>query len=101
MDHDSYHQHDQCDQSVRGPGQDLGPGQEDQDPDLEADINVMYFFNMNGLMTMMDGMHVTAIKADQGPDHQLRKGTKVCTLSRDIHSDLPEYIRMHCHTLLQ
>ena len=46
---------------VRGPGQGLGPGQADQDPDLEADI--------------------ITIKADQGPDHQLSKGTKVCTLS--------------------
>ena len=66
---------------VRGPGQGLGPGQADQDPDLKADIDMMYFFNVNGLVTMMDGMYVITIKADQGPDHQLSKGTKVCTLS--------------------
>ena len=66
---------------VRGPGQGLGPGQADQDPELEADIVVMYFFHVNGLMTMTDGMYVITIKADQGPDHQLSKGTKVYTLS--------------------
>ena len=66
---------------IRGPGQGLGPGQADQDPDLEADIDVMYFFNVNGLMTVMDRMYVITIKADQGPNHQLNKGTKVCTLS--------------------
>ena len=66
---------------IRGPGQGLGSGEADQDSDLEADIDVMYFFNMNGLMTAMDGMYVITIKADQGPNHQLSKGTKVCTLS--------------------
>ena len=47
-----------------------GPGQADQDPDLEADIDVMYFFNVNGLMTVTDRMYVITIKADRGLDHQ-------------------------------
>ena len=67
--------------SITNLVRDLGPGQADQDPDLEADIDVMYFFNVNGLMTMTDGMYVITTKADQDPNHQLSKGTKVCTLS--------------------
>ena len=66
---------------LRGPGQGLGPGQADQDPDQEEDIDMMYFFNVNGLVIVMDGMYIIAIKADQGSNHQLSKGTKVCTLS--------------------